>query len=193
MKTLRVLIVDATCEAEKLAQWVLVAGHDAKVCHDGVDAQRVASAYRPDVALLSVDAPNTDGWELATRLRRAAPSLFIAVATAASSSHGKQRAEAAGFRLYLRKPMRRRTLLRMLDDAVTTGVTVKESPEAVAIEKLRSQAVATHICSRFRQVGADARVAQSLETKEYHVTVVGIGIDEVREVLGALHIDVRSG
>jgi CheY-like chemotaxis protein len=179
MKKLSVLIVDAHREtADRLAQWVVEAGHSAYM----------APKEAPDAAVLDVAE-----WEFATSLLQANPSLLVAIATDSPCPAEKQRSIDAGFRLYLRKPVRRRTLMRMLAEGVAKErLILRESSDSVAITKIRSRALATHICSRFRQDGVGARVDVLLEVKEYQVTIVGLNVDGVRGMLNDLRVNVRA-
>src|SRR6185312_15775842 len=115
MKTLRVLIVeDYRDTAELLALWVTSAGHDAKVCHTGFQAEQVLPSYHPDVALLDIGLPDMDGWELAPLLRREHPSMKIFAVTAYQSLEDRQKSKDAGIDLHLGKPLHRADILGLL-------------------------------------------------------------------------------
>ncbi|HEV7225928.1 MAG TPA: response regulator [Pirellulales bacterium] len=118
MKTLRVLIVeDHRDTAATLAQWVTAAGHDAKVCHTGFQAEQALPSYRPDVVLLDIGLPDMDGWELAPLLRRENASLTVVAVTAYQSSEDRRKSKDAGIDLHLGKPVHRKNVLRLLDTA----------------------------------------------------------------------------
>ena len=69
-RVLRVLVVDAEQDsATALLSQVQYAGHDARAAADGLAALRVAAAWRPDVVLLDLKTPLTDGRRVATHLR----------------------------------------------------------------------------------------------------------------------------
>jgi CheY-like chemotaxis protein len=75
----------------------------------------------PDVALIDLAMPGVDGCEFAHRLRGVAarPPLLVAV-TGLSTDRSQQRASAAGFALYLVKPVAPAglvTLLRQCEQA----------------------------------------------------------------------------
>lgn len=116
MKTLRVLIVeDHRHTANTLAKWTAAAGHDAKVCYTGFQAEAALPDYRPDVVLLDLGLPDMD--ELAAGLRRQAPAPRIAAVTAYQSAEDREKSQEAGIDVQIGKPVYRRTIQRLLDSA----------------------------------------------------------------------------
>src|SRR5262249_47454952 len=97
--------------------WLLRArGHVVEVAYDGRSALAIAQRFRPHFALLDLDLPVMDGYELAERLRsqlgRSAPVLV------AVTGYGRRaelkRVRSAGFREYLMKPIDLDALLAIL-------------------------------------------------------------------------------
>lgn len=116
MKILRILIVeDHRDTAETLAKWITAAGHDARLCFNGYQAEKDAENYRPHVVLLDIGLPDRDGWELAPILRRTLPSSMIAAVTGYQSPEDRQKSKNAGIDLHLNKPVHRNTVQRLLD------------------------------------------------------------------------------
>src|SRR5260370_652411 len=71
MKRLRVLVVDDCSElANAWARVITLWGHEVTVANDGPAALQAARAARFDAALLDIDLPGMDGFELARSLRR---------------------------------------------------------------------------------------------------------------------------
>jgi CheY-like chemotaxis protein len=105
---LRVLVVDDNVDAaDLLATGVRLMGHVARTAHDGPTALQMAARFRPDVALLDIELPVMDGYELARHLR-ALPGLesvrLIAV-TGYSQEADRRDTAAAGFERHLVKPI----------------------------------------------------------------------------------------
>jgi len=98
----RVLIVEDSDEtARALKNALELLGHEVALAHDGPVALTVARTFRPDVALVDLQLPVMDGYELATRLRATSELRLVAVAASADT----QRAQDAGFAEHLVKPV----------------------------------------------------------------------------------------
>ena len=85
------------------------AGHDVHEADSGPSALAAVTTVRPDVALIDVDLPGFDGYEVARRVR-ARPELagtWLVAVTGYGQSGDRQRAFAAGFDAHLVKPARR--------------------------------------------------------------------------------------
>jgi DNA-binding response OmpR family regulator len=115
---LRVLVVDEDADtAISTATLLLLHGYAARVALNCLDANIIASVWQPDVALLDIAMPDTDGLQFARSLREVAGLWrleFIAV-TGVTGARYRAQAEAAGFRDYLLKPVEPSVLLRALD------------------------------------------------------------------------------
>ncbi|HET8541537.1 MAG TPA: hybrid sensor histidine kinase/response regulator [Anaeromyxobacter sp.] len=116
--SLRVLVVDDNADAaETLANLLTLAGHEVKTAPDGPTALDLATAFRPQVAVLDIGLPVMDGYELALRLRdRLAGAVPAMVAV---SGYGQaadlERSRAAGCCAHLVKPAAVDQVLAELD------------------------------------------------------------------------------
>ena len=113
----RILLADDNRDAaESLAIILRLEGHDVELAHDGNSALRSFAARRPDVALLDIGMPQTNGYEVARRIR-AAPEgdnvLLIAI-TGWAQDADKAESRAAGFDHHLTKPIEPETLIGLL-------------------------------------------------------------------------------
>src|SRR5262249_29155290 len=88
--------------------------------HDGVSALELASAVRPDLALLDVHMPHLSGLEVCRRLRRAPGSaqMRILLVRAAPPTEDRARGMAAGADEYLTKPFSPLALLSLVRSLV---------------------------------------------------------------------------
>ncbi len=95
-----------------LREW----GFDVLLAFDGEAALEAARAALPDVVLLDLGLPGTDGWELARGLRGdPATRAVILVAVAAHRSEADRlRSWQAGIDVYLTKPVDTRLLHEFL-------------------------------------------------------------------------------
>jgi CheY-like chemotaxis protein len=119
---LRVLLVDDNTDgADSLAALVRLAGHEARVAHDGPGALEAAAAFRPQVVVLDIGLPGLTGYEVARRLR-ADPDLAGAALVAVTGygrDEDRERARAAGFDHHLVKPVAFAELLGLLTPKIT--------------------------------------------------------------------------
>ncbi len=104
---LRVMVVDDNQDAaQMLATLLEVQGHAVSVEYDGRGALQRARLARPQVMLLDIGLPDTDGYALARKLR-AMPELAgatLVALTGYGQREDRRLAEEAGFDHHLVKP-----------------------------------------------------------------------------------------
>ena len=113
----RILLADDNRDAaESLAIILRLEGHEVDLAHDGAAALQLFAEKRPDVALLDIGMPKTNGYEVAKQIR-ANPGgdgvLLIAITGWAQDSD-KARSRAAGFDHHLTKPVEPDMLIELL-------------------------------------------------------------------------------
>lgn len=113
-----VLVVDDNRDAVELSYLLLQSlGYTAHTAHDADSVMLAVNAHRPDVILLDIGLPGTDGYQIA-RLLRQKPDLqntvLIAV-TGYGSERDIQKALDAGFDHHLVKPAAAEKLLELLE------------------------------------------------------------------------------
>ena len=113
----RILLADDNRDAaESLAIILRLEGHEVELAHDGNSALRSYEKRRPDVALLDIGMPMTNGYEVARRIR-ATPDgnevLLIAI-TGWAQDTDRAESKAAGFDHHLTKPIEPDTLIDLL-------------------------------------------------------------------------------
>jgi CheY-like chemotaxis protein len=105
--TLRVLVVEDVADAADMLSMLLRTwGYRTRVCYGGAAALELARGYRPQVVLLDIGMPGTDGFAVARGLRKM-PGLEGAVLIGISGyadEASRHRALASGFDHYLVKP-----------------------------------------------------------------------------------------
>ena len=117
-KNRHVLVVeDDHDSALSLRKLLELCGYTVSVAYSGREGFEAAEKISPDVVLCDIGLPDTDGYELATALRRnpATARLRLIAVTAYGSEQDKQRSREAGFQLHLVKPVRPEKLLEELD------------------------------------------------------------------------------
>jgi CheY-like chemotaxis protein len=107
VEPLRVMVVDDNQDAaQMLATLLEVQGHAVSVEYDGRGALLRARLERPQVMLLDIGLPDTDGYALARQLR-AVPELrgaTLVALTGYGQNEDRRLAEEAGFDHHLVKP-----------------------------------------------------------------------------------------
>jgi CheY-like chemotaxis protein len=115
---LRVMVVDDNRDsADSLRQFLEIVGHEAAVAYSGPDALAAAVRFRPHAVVCDIGLPGLDGYGVAAALR-ADPATAGArlIALTGYSAASTDRARAAGFDVYLIKPVPPATLLDHFPD-----------------------------------------------------------------------------
>ncbi|MGT2477374.1 ATP-binding response regulator [Paraburkholderia terrae] len=101
----RVLLVDDSADATgALAMLLTLDGHEVMCAQSGLEALLMVESFTPDVALIDINMPGMDGYELARMLRQRAPctaTRLVALTGEAQAAHGL---DGTSFDCYIVKP-----------------------------------------------------------------------------------------
>jgi PAS domain S-box-containing protein len=112
----RILLVEDNADtAELMAEHLMMLGHTVTVAHDGPSGLAAAERVHPEIALLDIGLPGLDGYEVATRLRGGDAPVLVALSGYGQEEY-KLRAQEAGFRRHLTKPVDPDALERLIDE-----------------------------------------------------------------------------
>jgi PAS domain S-box-containing protein len=114
----RILVVDDNVDAaETLADLLRALGHEVAIAYDGPQALIALESFDADVAVLDIGLPVMDGYELAGRIRGAAPGRRprLVALTGYGLPDDVTRGRAAGFDEHLIKPVDIDALLEALE------------------------------------------------------------------------------
>ncbi|WP_282104949.1 MULTISPECIES: response regulator transcription factor [unclassified Crossiella] len=101
----KVLVVDdEPYITELLATTLRLAGYDVLTAGSGAEAVRAAESGNPELLILDIMLPDTDGFELCRRLRLDRPRLPVVFLTARDSTEDKVRGLTLGGDDYVTKP-----------------------------------------------------------------------------------------
>jgi CheY-like chemotaxis protein len=105
---------------ESLRLLLEVWGHQVEAAPDGLQGVQIATAWKPEVAIVDIGLPVLDGYEVARRVRAALRDAVLLIAlTAYRSPKDIRRAHEAGFDIHLAKPADPGRIRRLLDDQYT--------------------------------------------------------------------------
>jgi CheY-like chemotaxis protein len=115
----RILVIDDVPANLLLMRGVLgTAGLDAEVAGSAATAQALIHSDRPDVILMDVDMPGTDGLTLTRRLKAdPATEAIVVIAVSADEGH-EETAVASGCAGFMRKPIDVRTFVTTMLEIV---------------------------------------------------------------------------
>jgi signal transduction histidine kinase len=112
---LRVLIVDDNRDAaDSLAMLLQFEGRQTRCAYSGEAALQEVATFDPQLVLLDIGLPGLDGYEVARRLKAAAPKLRVIALSGYGQVEDRQRSAAAGFDAHLVKPVDLDALKRAL-------------------------------------------------------------------------------
>lgn len=129
MHKLKVLVIEDNLDGrESLCELLELWGHRVEVAETGPEGLRKALDEGIDVALVDIGLPGMDGNEVARRVRalRAPDRLALIAMTGYGQPQDRQRAFAAGFDVFLVKPVDPETLSQLL------GAVAERIPERLA-------------------------------------------------------------
>jgi CheY-like chemotaxis protein len=102
-----VLVIEDNEDGRELLRQLLEAtGHLVRVAANGPEGVRLALEFEPDLAIVDLDLPGFDGFEVARRIRQALGDDVLLIANTGSDTPSlREEAAAAGFDEYTVKPM----------------------------------------------------------------------------------------
>jgi PAS domain S-box-containing protein len=120
-RRLKILVVDDNRDAADSCDALLeLSGHEVQTAYSAQDGYLLAEAFHPDVLLLDIGLPDTDGYALAHRIRATqwGQDLTLVALTGWGQEADKRRARDAGFDHHLTKPVTSQQLDTLLRDAI---------------------------------------------------------------------------
>jgi PAS domain S-box-containing protein len=118
-RLLRILIVDDNADAaDGVAMIFEMGGDHVRVAYDGETALEVARQFHPEVVMLDLGMPGLDGYEVASRLRKAPETLdaILIAMTGWGQPQDRRNSARAGFHRHVVKPVEPDDLERQIDE-----------------------------------------------------------------------------
>ncbi len=117
----RVLVVEDSEDNQVLiSRYLAAAGLNVELARDGREGIEKARSQDFDLVVMDIQMPGMDGHEAARTLRAGGFQKPIIALTAHAFKEDRERAFANGFSEYLTKPINRSTLLRTLDQKISS-------------------------------------------------------------------------
>jgi CheY-like chemotaxis protein/anti-sigma regulatory factor (Ser/Thr protein kinase) len=113
----RILVVDDNRDAaDSLSEVLRLTGNEVATGYDGDEAMALAETFRPDVVLLDLGLPKSDGYEVCRRLKAQpwAHGTQIIALTGWGRQEDSVRTKASGFAAHLVKPVNPIVLEKLL-------------------------------------------------------------------------------
>ncbi|WP_167541921.1 Hpt domain-containing protein [Herbaspirillum rhizosphaerae] len=112
-----ILVVDDSLTVRRVMQRLLTReGYHVVLATDGVDALHQLQDMRPDIALIDIEMPRMDGFDLTRNIRDmdSTATLPIIMITSRTAAKHRERAMELGVNEYLGKPYQDEVLLKMI-------------------------------------------------------------------------------
>jgi DNA-binding response OmpR family regulator len=114
-RPLRVLVADDAPDiAHSLEKVLRHEGLEVRVAYDGAQVLDAAQAFEPDAAILDIDMPRLNGYDVARALRARYSGIVLVAVTGWKQGTDKIFARLAGFDHHFGKPCDPRALVDLL-------------------------------------------------------------------------------
>ena len=117
VSNLRILVVDDNVDSADTAALLLeLMGNHLETAHDGEEALAAAARFRPDVVLLDIGLPKSNGYQVARQIRHQpwGREVTLIAMTGWGQDDDVRRSTAAGFDHHLVKPVDPSALVALL-------------------------------------------------------------------------------
>ncbi len=112
---MNVLVVEDVADvALTFAALIRAYGHRTQVAYDGASALRIAREFRPKVIFVDIGLPDTDGYDLARKLREVEGLSEAYLVSISGRELDRPKFEEAGLNLHLKKPITINALIGIL-------------------------------------------------------------------------------
>ena len=113
----KVLVVDEDrANADTKVMLLQMWGHEAEPAYSAEDAIAKATALDPDVVVVDLGRPATNGFDLANELRRRCPEAKLVAITGFTETDIVRRSHDAGFERVLAKPTPAKRLQQAVEE-----------------------------------------------------------------------------
>ena len=178
------LIVDDHVDsADIIARALELHGHEAQVAYEPISALALAAEFRPQVAILDVNLPTMDGYELGAALHVQLPECRFIALTGETSGLNCLRSQWAGFHGFLSKPVAMDELLSAVSSSRPSGTFARTAPVDLLLREPRG---------RTQRERTRIDLDQSSETVRYWTTALACTEAELRAAVHAVGVNAED-
>jgi len=180
-----VLVVDDHVDsADVIATALELHGYEPRVAYDPLGALALALEFRPKIAILDINLPTMDGYELGAALRDDLPECRFIALTGDASGLNRLRSQWAGFHGYLTKPVGLEELLLAVGETRPSGMyTRAPEPRQLSHEPL--------LVRRHRE-RARIDLQESQEVVRYWTTALGCTEAQLRAAVNEVGVNAED-
>ena len=179
-----ILVVDDHVDsADVIASVLELHGHEARVAYEPLSALAMIAEFRPQIAILDIDLPTMDGYELGAALREDLPECRFIALTGDASGLNCLRSQWAGFHGYLTKPVGLEELLLAVSETRPSGTYTRQEQADML---LREPMV------RRRRERARIDLAESQEVVRYWTTALACTEAQLRAAVNEVGVNAED-
>jgi DNA-binding NarL/FixJ family response regulator len=118
---MRVLIADDHEVVRKSISSILQSRADIQICGEATDGEEAVSKtqlLKPDLLILDISLPDSNGWEVATAIKKLLPEMPILLLSAYGGNQLNDEVKKRGFQGFISKNDAAKTLLGAVDAIV---------------------------------------------------------------------------
>lgn len=174
---------DHVDSADILAAALEEQGYEARVAYEPIAAISIATEFRPQIAILDVNLPTMDGYELGAALREELSECRFIALTGNATGLNCLRSQWAGFHGYLTKPVGLDELLVAVSEARPSGTFARDPKvDALLREPMR----------RRQRERALVDLQESREVVRYWTTALGCTETQLRDAVAEVGADAED-
>ena len=114
-KNLRILVVEDNLISQKVAATMLKSiGYKADLANNGKEGYEKATSKKYDLVFMDLIMPEMDGYTAAKRILEKSPDTIIIALSADSTSESTLKAEIAGIKQFIPKPVKQEDIKEIL-------------------------------------------------------------------------------
>lgn len=135
---LKILIVeDEENLGITLSEYLKGVGHEVEWAHDGKSAEKLFSEHQPNLVLMDIGLPDTNGISLAQNFRKMRKDFVLLFLSAQNDPETKVLGFESGADDYITKPFALKELMMRLSRIISSQKNFEELPEEINLGKLK--------------------------------------------------------